>query len=140
MTSRFRTRVPLLGVLFLALVACGIGPDAPTDDRNPGGGPRAEEPTITVAQGQADGPGISVEDAIAGARAEAVLVNGALFIDADGVVRLCSAVAESFPPQCAGERLRVIGLDPASLPDLKEASGVRWAEQAQVYGVVSGTE
>jgi hypothetical protein len=66
-----------------------------------------------------------------------VLVNGSLFIDPDGVVRLCSAIAESFPPQCGGERLRVIGLDPSSVPDLEEENGVRWAEHAQVYGVVS---
>lgn len=131
------TRLPSLGALLLVLVACGIGPDAPTDDSDPGGGPRIDEPTITVVQGQADGPGISVDEAIARAGTEAVLVNGALFIDPDGVVRLCSAIAESFPPQCGGARLLVEGLDPAAVPDLQEANDVRWAERAQIYGAVS---
>jgi hypothetical protein len=132
-----RIHLPSFGALLLVLVACGIGPDAPADDSDPGGGPPNDEATITVAQGVADGPGISIEEAIESARDEAVLVNGSLFIDPDGVVRLCSAIAESFPPQCGGERLRVIGLDPSSVPDLEEENGVRWAEHAQVYGVVS---
>jgi hypothetical protein len=131
-----RTRTLLL-ILAVGLGACGIGSDAPVDDDDAVGGPRPTEPRITVASGHADGPGISVEDALERGGTEAVLVNGALFVDPDGTVRLCSAIAESFPPQCGGTSLRVIGLDPSAVPDLEEANGVRWVERMQVYGVVS---
>jgi len=73
-------------------------------------------------------------------REAAVLVTGALFVDADGSVRLCDAIAESFPPQCGGSRLLVRGLDPATVPDLQEANGVRWAEQVQLLGTIARVE
>jgi hypothetical protein len=79
-----------------------------------------------------------VTEALAFLGGESVLVNGALFIDADGDVLLCEAMAESFPPQCGGTRLGVEGLDPRG-QQLEEANGVRWSESVQLYGrVVAG--
>jgi len=48
-------------------------------------------------------------------------------VDSGDDVRLCDALAESFPPQCGGESLRVEG----ELPDVRwsEAQGVRWTDQ-----------
>lgn len=78
-------------------------------------------------------------EALAHVGGEPVLVNGALFIDPDGALRLCEAIAESFPPQCGGARLEVEGLDPAGQL-LEEANGVRWAEAVQLFGrVVEGS-
>ena len=92
---------------------------------------------LTIAPGSAGGPGISIEEAIGNSGGEPLLVNGALVVDPNGRVLLCDALAESFPPQCGGSRLEVRGLDLASLPDVQEANGVRWAEQVQLLGNVA---
>lgn len=65
-----------------------------------------------------------------------VLVSGALFVDAEGGMLLCDAVAESFPPQCGGARLAVEGLDLATIDGIEEANGVRWAEDVVLFGSV----
>jgi hypothetical protein len=92
---------------------------------------------LTIQDGAADGPGISVGQALAGAGGPSLIVNGALFVDADGTVRLCEAIAESFPPQCGGQHLVVEGLDLADVPDLQEANGVRWAESVRLVGTLA---
>ena len=43
-------------------------------------------------------------------------------------VRLCSALAESYPPQCGGPSLKVEGLDLSTVEGLKSHAGVRWTE------------
>jgi hypothetical protein len=128
-------------IALLAVAGCSIaGPDTPSD---PGDTPAPEpsaaaDPVLVIVEGAAvDGPGISVPEAIASAgEVGEVLVNGNLFIDADGTVRLCDAIAESFPPQCGGARLEVRGLDLEAVPELQEANGVRWAEGIQLFGRV----
>ena len=115
------------------LVACGgPGADATPGPDDPGG-----EPVLVVADGGAGGPGLSVADAL-GHRAtdDLVHVTGALFIAADGTIQLCDAIAESFPPQCGGDRIAVRGLDPADVEGLEEANGVRWAESVTLFGSV----
>jgi hypothetical protein len=126
-------------VTLIAIAGCSIaGPDSPSD---PGDTPLLEpsaaaDPALVIVEGAAvDGPGISVPEAIASAGdVGEVLVNGNLFIDAEGTVRLCDAIAESFPPQCGGARLEVRGLDLEAVPELQEANGVRWAEGIQLFG------
>ena len=128
-------------ITLIVIAGCSIaGPDTPSD---PGDTPvpepsAAADPILVIVEGAAvDGPGISVPDAIASAgEVGDVLVNGSLFIDADGTVRLCEAIAESFPPQCGGARLEVRGLDLGAVPELQEANGVRWAEGIQLFGRV----
>lgn len=135
----------LLTVLALTLLAaCSTSPgDAPTTDDRSSAPTSTAEPGVTadgvlvIEEGAtASGPGISVEDALEQMGGGPVLVNGALFIDADGGVLLCDALAESFPPQCGGARLEVRGLDVAGQPDLQEADGVRWLERTQLLGTV----
>lgn len=48
-------------------------------------------------------------------------------VDSGGEVRLCDALAESYPPQCGGDSLRVEG----ELPQVRwsEAQGVRWTDE-----------
>jgi hypothetical protein len=124
----------LLILLVLAACTAGQSPDdSPPPTTEPG-----DEWTLVVADDAAvDGPGISVAEALThGPTDDMVLVTGALFIDADGTVQLCDAIAESFPPQCGGERLAVTGLDPADVPDLQDANGVRWAEGVTLFGSV----
>lgn len=84
-----------------------------------------------------DGPGLSVGAALGGDGSR-VLVRGMLLIDPDGTAWLCSALAESFPPQCAGERLEVVDLANATaLPELTVANGVRWSEaEVGLFGTI----
>ena len=130
--------LPALLILVLLLAACAADapatPSAPTD----------EEWTLVIVDGDAGGgPGISVAEALThGPTDDIVSVTGALFVNADGTVLLCDAIAESFPPQCGGDRIAVEGLDLASL-ELEEANGVRWAEGSRAprlgrVGVRSG--
>ena len=109
-------------VLTAALVGCSTSsPGGPTP-----GGPRS---------GTATGPGISVREALDSDFDTPVLVNGALFVSA-GQVRLCSAIAESFPPQCGGDRIEVEGLELATIDGLQAEGGTSWAESVQLLGNV----
>jgi hypothetical protein len=125
-------------VLVIALAACADPiASVSSDEPSPSGG--ATDPTLVIADasGAPDGPVLQVTDAIAGAGDEAVHVQGGLVIDPDGTIRLCEALAESFPPQCAGARVIVEGLDLDSLGALQEGNGVRWLDSATLFGVVS---
>jgi len=86
----------------------------------------------------AGGPGISVQEALDSELDQDLLVNGALFIDANGDALLCDAMAESFPPQCGGARIAVEGLELGTLDPtrIQEEGGVRWVEQIQLLGTV----
>lgn len=123
-----------ISFLLLALIATGCtGQGGAVDTPLPD-----EAPILVIADGgPGDGLGLSVPEALAhGLTDDLVTVTGALFVDADGTVRLCDAIAESFPPQCGGDRIVVTGLDLASVPDLQEENGVRWAESATLFGSV----
>ncbi|MGZ8512087.1 MAG: hypothetical protein ACXWWL_01445 [Candidatus Limnocylindria bacterium] len=136
-------RLMLTLLIAIALSACAStgGDDPITDDdppSDPGPGTTADAILIVQDGAIASGPGIRVTEALAFVGGEPVLVNGALFIDAEGGVLLCEAIAESFPPQCGGARLEVQGLDPDGQL-LEEANGVRWAEATQLLGrIVAG--
>ena len=117
-------------VLLLVLAACGGASATPTP-------PDAANPVLVIADGGANGDGISVPDALGHqATDDLVLVTGALFVDADGSVRLCDAIAESFPPQCGGERIEVRGIDLATIDGLQDGNGVQWAESVTLFGSV----
>jgi hypothetical protein len=96
------------------------------------------EPVLVIADGDPDvGSGLSVAQALTHrATDDLVTVSGALFVDADGTVRLCDAIAESFPPQCGGDRLIVQGLDLATVAGLQTEGEVSWAEGVTLFGSV----
>jgi hypothetical protein len=118
-----------LVIVLLAACAAGGGPDDPSD----GGAP-----VLVIADGaRGDGPGLTVAEALThGPTDDLVTVTGALFVDADGTVRLCDAIAESFPPQCGGDRIVVQGLDLDNIDDIQEENDVRWAESITLFGSV----
>ena len=129
--TRATVAVVLLAML---LTACGdTGDDPPTS----AGGDPTGDPVLVIAAGPITDPGMSVADAL-GHRAtdDLVTVSGALFVDGDGTVRLCDAIAESFPPQCGGARIVVEGLDLATIANLQTENGVSWAEGVTLFGSV----
>jgi hypothetical protein len=115
-------------ILTVVLGGCSwLWPTAP--------GPANQQGILDVQSAHGDGPGISIEAALA-KPGQLLLVNGALFIGSDGTAWLCSLEAESYPPQCGGSRLKVLHLERASLPALKSASGMRWLDSAQLLGTI----
>lgn len=135
----------VMTALVVGLVACAVaaptsssGPDTPVSDdpaasQDPGA-PDADG-TLTVSGETIDGPALEIPDALAAADGP-VRVAGALFVGPDGRVLLCSALAESFPPQCGGDRLEVVGLDLDTVAELQDANGVRWAEGVELSGTI----
>ena len=131
----YRHRMHLLAFVTLTAVLSGCGALGISDNPTGGGG---DEPVLVIAEGDPDlGRGLSVAEAMTHrATDDLVTVSGALFIDADGTVRLCDAIAESFPPQCGGERILVEGLDAESIAGLQTEGEVSWAEGVTLFGSV----
>ena len=121
-------RVALIGVLAAAMVACGatppsaVTPVAGGPTGVPGGRPTAPlagaPTTITLEPGNADGPGVTISDAIANAAIGPQLVNGTLLRALDGSVWLCEGIPTSPQPQCVEPHLLVVG--GARGPDLRK--------------------
>ena len=124
-------RLTSLTLLIVLLAACA----APDDSDHPTDG---GAPVLVIADGApGDGPGMTVAEALThGPTDDLVTVTGALFVDADGTVRLCDAIAESFPPQCGGDRIVVEGLDLDDIDDIQEENNVRWSESVTLFGSV----
>jgi hypothetical protein len=119
---------PLLALfilLALAVAACG-------SEENSEPAPQTTPPIAGIAAG----PGISIDEAIAIDSDEPLLVNGNIWAEGDKVY-FCDAVAESYPPQCAGVRLEVEGVKLAEVDGLQRASGIAWTERTQLLGVVA---
>ena len=131
--------VALVILLVVALAACGTNGDDPTDATGTPPAPSvgAGEPVLMIVEGEPGGPGISVAEALEHQPTDdIVVVTGALFVDPDGTVLLCDAIAESFPPQCGGARIVVDGLDPATVANLQTEGEVSWAEGVTLLGSV----
>lgn len=112
-----------------ALAGCG-GDDAPADDAGRGG-------TVPQTSGLGAGPGISIDEALASDSDEMLLVSGNLLAQG-GDVRLCSALAESFPPQCGGPSLIVDGLKLEEVDGLLTEGDVAWTDRPiQLLGIVA---
>ena len=114
----YRTRLTAAASALALVTACSAVPSAG------GGGAGTPAPGNP---GQGTGPGIFVEDALRSTSQEPLLVRGAVVATREEV-RLCSALAESYPPQCGGPSLKVEGLDLSTVEGLKSHAGVRWTE------------
>ena len=125
-------RLTSLTLLIVLLAACAA------QDTPPASSPSGGAPVLVIADGApGDGPGLTVAEALThGPTDDLVTVTGALFVDADGTVRLCDAIAESFPPQCGGDRIVVEGLDLDDIDDIQEENDVRWSESITLFGSV----
>ena len=114
-----------------ALSGCGgdDAPDAPADDAAAGS-------TVPQTSCLGAGPPISIDEALASGSDEMLLVSGNL-LALDDEVRLCSALAESFPPQCGGASLHVVGLKLEEVDGLITEGDVSWTDRPiELLGIV----
>lgn len=83
-------------------------------------------------------PSYSVAEAIAepGEPGIPIIVDGHVFIEADGTGWFCEEFTDSAPPQCAGERLAFDGLELMDPAAFEASDGVRWSEKMQLLGEV----
>lgn len=118
-------KLALIPVLALALIAPACGGGGETSP------PPAEPPaagSVTPSAGTPiPGGGLTVEEALASTLEGPLMVAGYLVATGDEI-RLCSALAESYPPQCAGASLVVEGLDLAGVDGLKTEGDVSWTD------------
>jgi len=144
-----------IGLIAAVTVACGAG--GPNAVKSPplsaATSPAPATPTTSTPSGEttatltlealvnADGPGLSVSDAIAYVGVEPLLVNGVLLKQVDGTIWLCAVVLKSSSPRCTEPRLLVKN---SAVEDhtfvsgegLHVLGGVRWVDHVQLFGVV----
>lgn len=117
------------------------GDDAP--DANDGDG---TGDTISPVTGALVDGGLSVPEALATDATGTIAVKGFLFDDGSGL-RLCEALAESFPPQCGGESLVFDGFTVDDISNLPQAEdivvnteqGVSWTDHSvSLFGELDG--
>lgn len=90
---------------------------------------------VVMVDGMTAGDGLSVDEAIDTDVTGVVAVSGYLLDDGSGL-RLCSVLAESFPPQCGGSSLTVEGFDfdrmievpEYELAQVERSGGVTWTD------------
>ncbi len=94
------------------------------------------EPAPPAAGAPIPGGGLSIEEALASDVEGPLAVKGFVVRTGDET-RLCSALAESFPPQCGGPSLRVEG--EVGDVDFEQEGDVRWTEtEVSLLGDVDG--
>lgn len=137
-TGRPRHRLLAVTVTSLALLVAGCGTTNDTTDDDPAAVPDAGDlPTADDdTSGETTMRVYDVSEARAADEQGSLHVVGLLIDDGSGW-RLCSAVLESYPPQCGGDSLRVEGLDPSVVP-LEEEGDVRWQTDATLVGEIDG--
>ena len=104
----------------VGLAACGGSERAatvvPTQEKPPASAPSAGAPI--------PGGGLSIQEAIDSALAGPLMVKGFVVADGQGSVQLCSALLESYPPQCGEPSLRVQGLALESVDEIVQPADV----------------
>lgn len=80
---------------------------------------------------------LTVQEAIDAGTGQ-VRVRGYVLIAADGVTRLCTGLAGSYPPQCGAPTLIVQGLAAEAIPNRESAQGVVWGGETTLRGTLAG--
>ena len=109
-----------------------------------GGTEPAAEPPAAPAGPPAAPPELTIEEALASPPEGPVTVTGFLLASENEPVRLCSALAESYPPQCGVASLTIEGLDLDTVegltrPDDPQFAHTAWTDQPiALTGEVTG--
>jgi hypothetical protein len=112
-------KLAALLILAVAIIAtaCGSGDEDPT-------------PTPVPSSGGSDP--LTVEELIGTTlTGDNIRIMGFLVIDSTRA-RLCSALFESFPPQCGGASVEIAGFEELGI-DIEEAQGVRWTNNGVIF-------
>lgn len=147
--------VAVLAVLVLVLAACGAGETTSDLPGDAGGGQQAADLPIDSGAGGDGGadetclvgelvcqdtfpdsgeppvppsPGVPVATVASTSIDGGFVISGFYFDDGTGV-RLCDALAESFPPQCGGPSIPFDNTAGADLGVLSIEQGVTWSDQ-----------
>lgn len=120
---RIATTGLLLAVLTFGMAGCA--------------GSDSEPDTATPADGGTASRILTVPEAIK-AGDQQLKVRGYVLVSADGVARICTGLAGSYPPQCGNPSLEVKGLKPDELPGKESASGIVWTGETTLRGVLEG--
>jgi len=115
----------VLALASLALLGCAA-PDAASED-SAAPAPVSSSPDAARV--------LTVPEAIQ-AGDQPMNVRGYVLIGADGVARLCTGLAGSYPPQCGQPSLVIKGLEQEKLAGREAAGGVVWAGEATYRGVL----
>jgi len=102
----------LVALLTLILVGCGAGAGAASPSSPPASDPAVDLPTSAPAA-------LSFEELVGGLpglAGQTVTTTAYLFIDGDQA-QLCGALLESYPPQCGGGSVRLLGEVPTEVID-----------------------
>lgn len=116
-----------------------VGGNEPQDLPNDDTGPDVDSDARSVLSGgmPADG-GLSISATLTTEATGVIAVQGFLFDDGTGV-RLCEALAESYPPQCGGASIPVTGYEEVTTIPLSNAQDVIWSDQpVTLFGEVVG--
>ncbi len=120
------------------IVASDCEADAPDcDDAIPSD---ENDGTATPSMGMPVDGGLTVSEALSTSATGVLAIQGFVFDDGSGP-KLCEALAESFPPQCAGESIPVSGFETAISVPLVSEQSVTWTDTAvTLFGeIVDGT-
>ena len=118
--SRMNFTLAALLLVIALSVACG------GDDSN----------DLDTGDGQTE-----IGQALEAAEGSEVTVSGFLIVDRDGSTLLCSALLESSPPQCGGDRIGLLGFDASSVPNTltsQSSSEIRTARWTNSQITVTG--
>ena len=146
----------IVAALALATAACGGGEDdAAALPVNDGADPSSAAACLADEPDCNDTPGGEPQDlptsgddaaAIAVSVIDAVDMTGpavvtGFLVDRGGDLRLCEALAESFPPQCGGESIALSDHDQVDPDDLQSEGAVTWTDYAVTISgeIVDGT-
>ena len=115
----------------LVLAACGGASTGGSATQTPATG-------VTPSSGAPiPGGGLSIEEALASTIEGPLMVKGYLVAPEGEPVRLCTALLESYPPQCGAPSLVVEGLELASVEGLQRTEDPELAPVTWSDGIVS---
>jgi hypothetical protein len=109
------------------------------------GGAASEDPTSAAAGDDggtsaigAAGPngGLTVQEALDSDLEGPLLVLGSYLHEEGQDPKLCTAIMESYPPQCGEPSLVVEGLNEDEIDGLQSGGSTTWTDQTQILGTV----